>query len=320
MNNAALQTLDELNAHFAIPGVLQFFESNGLVTAGVTTPAASATLVLQGAHLTGWQPAGARPVLFLSERSEFKPGKAIRGGIPLIFPWFGDRSSAALPPPESASKSPSHGFARTAPWQLSFAALAGDDLHLSLTLTASDSTRALGYTGFRCAYQVVIGRKLLLRFAVANDGEAALRFEEAFHTYFAVSDVAAVAVSGLEGLDFMDKRDAMKQKRAPDSPLRLSQTTDRVYLASEGPCRISDPAWDRALHLQKANSRSTVVWNPWAELTSGLPDMAPEGWRGMLCVETANIGAEAVTLAPGEAHTMQAEITVDSVARGGIEA
>ena len=121
-----IQTLTE---RFAIPGVLSFATTkHGLSRATITTPACNAEFYLQGAHLTGWQPAGEQPVLFLSERSAFEPGKAIRGGVPIIFPWFGART-ATLDSPRTDG--PSHGFARTALWELAFAAIAGDDLHLT---------------------------------------------------------------------------------------------------------------------------------------------------------------------------------------------
>src|ERR1700731_4836546 len=138
-----------LNECFGLPGVLAFEESDGLQRAVVTTPAASATIYLQGAHLTHWQPAGEEPVLFLSRKSAFQRGKAIRGGVPVIFPWFGDR--------HDGQSGPAHGFARTEEWDFAFAALAGEDLHLTFTLAPSEVTRGLGFDRFRAAYKLIIG-------------------------------------------------------------------------------------------------------------------------------------------------------------------
>jgi glucose-6-phosphate 1-epimerase len=273
----------------------------------VTTPAASAIIYFQGAHLAHWQPAGEQPVLFLSGKSAFQKGKAIRGGVPVIFPWFGDRHDGRA--------GSAHGFARTAEWEFAFAALAGEDLHLTFTLLPNETTRGLGFDRFRVAYQLVIGRSLEMRLTVANDADAPLVFEEALHTYFAVTDVRQSSTRGLRDTVYLDKRDvdadgSANRKTQTEESLVLTQTTDRVYVDSASACVIDDPSGGRSITVDKENSRTTIVWNPWAELTAKLADMEPEGWQGMLCVETANAGANAVTLAPGEAHTMRAIVTV----------
>lgn len=312
-----LQTLASLRATFGMPGVLDFEQRGDLLCAKVHTPSASAIIALQGAHLVHWQPTGEAPVLFLSERSEFTNGKAIRGGIPVIWPWFGPRTETVGPrtaavasAPADAPTSPSHGFARTQVWTLQFAASVGEDLHLTFTLAPSAESRALGFDGFRLAYQIAIGRELTVRLTAGNDGHTELRYEEALHTYFAVSDAARIAVHGLEGAEFLDKTDAMQRKRQPEAPLHFIGSTDRIYLATEAPCTLVDEAAGRSIHIAKLHSRNTVVWNPWAELTPGLPDMAPEGWRTMLCVETVNAGEEAILLHPGEAHTMGTRLSI----------
>jgi glucose-6-phosphate 1-epimerase len=302
--------LSPLSENFAIPGVLQFEDRGGLVCARVTTPAASATVFLQGAHVAAWQPEGFAPVLFLSDRSEFAPGKAIRGGIPICFPWFGPDATGVR---SGGQPGPSHGFARTQVWDLAFAAMAGEDLHLTLTLGPTEMSRSLGYDRFRVAYQVTIGRTLNLQLTVANDADGPLVFEEALHTYYAVADVRSAMLTGLAGVSYLDKTDGMRAKVQPPEPLVLTGTTDRVYVGTEQTCVVEDSAGVRRVTVAKGNSASTVVWNPWAEVASSLPDMEPGGWIGMLCVETANVGENAVTLAPGQAHTMRAQISVAAV-------
>src|SRR6185312_11588751 len=160
------------------------------IYADVTTPHAKATIYLQGAHLAAWQPAGEEPVLFLSRKSDFEPGKPIRGGVPIAFPWFATR--------HDGKTGPSHGFARIQDWTLAFAALAGDDLHLTFTLGPTDMSRELGFDHFRVAYQVIVGRTLTLQLTVANDAKTPIVFEEALHTYYSVVDVHEATVTGLE--------------------------------------------------------------------------------------------------------------------------
>lgn len=304
--------LQELTDHFAIPSVLAFDEPHpGMIRAQVTTPACTAELYLQGAHLTAWQPADHQPVLFLSDRSDFAPGKAIRGGVPIIFPWFGTRT----PTPESPrTDGPSHGFARTADWNFAFAALAGDDLHITLTLGPTEASRALGYDDFHLAYQLSIGAELHLELTVANAGAAPMHFEEALHTYFHVGDTQQVSITGLTDTDFLDKTDNFKRKHQKDSPLVLTEETDRPYLDTTSPINLDDPILKRRITVDKANSKTTVIWNPWSTLAPKLADMDPNGWLTMTCIETANAATDSIILPPGKHHSMEARIFVQKYA------
>jgi glucose-6-phosphate 1-epimerase len=306
--------LQTLSGQFAIPGVLTFSQNEqGLLRANITTPACTAELYLQGAHLTQWQPSGQQPVLFLSERSFFTPGKAIRGGIPIIFPWFGARTPT---PDNPRTDGPSHGFARTADWTLAFAALAGDDLHLTLTLSPTDASCSLGYDHFALVYQITLGAELQLRLTVDNQGSQPLHFEEALHTYFSVGDSQQISIIGLSDTDYLDKTDNFKKKHQTDPLLKLTGETDRPYLNTTVPVNIDDPVLKRRITVDKAESKTTVVWNPWSTLIATLPDMSPDCWLTMVCIETANVGPNAITLAGGERHTMEAHLFVQQFAAG----
>lgn len=296
-------SVKQLNDHFGIPGVLRFEEQDGLARAVVTAPAANATVYLQGAHLTHWQPAGERPVLFTSRKSDFLSGKPIRGGVPIAFPWFATDSKQDR---YQGKPGPSHGFARIQDWTLSFAGLSGDDLHLTFTLAPTELSREMGFDHFRLAFELVIGRSLTMRLAVANDAQTPLVFEEALHTYFAVGDVHEISITGLEPTGYIDKTDNFRFKPAANAALRLTGFTDRVYPNTTATCTIQDPQFKRAITIEKQNSHTTVVFNPWKEL----PDMGPDEWHEMVCVETVNAGPNAVTLASKSTYVMQAHITV----------
>ncbi len=295
---------EQMTAQFGIPGVLSFRENaSGLVSAEITTPHAAATIYLQGAHLTHWAPANTGPVLFLSPQSGFVPAKAIRGGVPISFPWFATDTNPAR---FGGKPGPAHGFARTELWTLAFAAVAGEDVHLTFTLGPTARSRELGFDRFRLAYQVTIGQRLALRLTVANDAADRLGFEEAFHAYFAVADVRETPVSGLEATPYLDKIDGMEMKPASRVPLLCSGPTDRVYNGTEAACTLHDRGSSRHIAVEKTNSRTTVVFNPW----KAMADLGADEWVRMLCVETANAGVDRVTLEPGETHTMAAEISV----------
>lgn len=298
--------ISALNDQFGIPGVLHFEEAHGLQRAQITTPDASATVYLQGAHLTHWQPASQAPVLFLSRRSDLAAGKPIRGGIPIAFPWFATDSKTDR---VDGKPGPSHGFARIQPWTVAFAALSGGDLHLTLTLGPTQMSRDMGFDRFRLAYQITLGRSLSLQLTVGNDSEVPLVYEEALHTYFAVADIHEVRLTGLEPSSFIDKIDGMREKAAAHTALKFTGPTDRVYPNTSATCVIHDDLGRRTLTNSKVHSDTTVVFNPWREL----PDLGPDEWHEMLCVETVNAGANAITLAPKAVHTMQAKITVGGV-------
>lgn len=304
-------TVDPLNESFALPGVLLFEEAGALVRAQITLPTCTATVYLHGAHLTHWQPAGQAPVLFLSEQSEFLPGKAIRGGVPICFPWFGPRGGG--------EPVPSHGFARTQEWTLANAALLpGEEptLHLTFTLGPTEVSRGLGFDHFRVAYELVFGanagRTLTLRLSVANLAPEPLAFEEALHTYFAVADVRTTRIAGLSSARYLDKTDSGKEKTTPAEDLVLTGTTDRVFPGHIAPVAIHDVGHRRVLTNSKKNSETTVLWNPWAEVSATLSDLPNDAWPGFLCVESANTGADKVTLASNQAHTLEAVFSLES--------
>jgi glucose-6-phosphate 1-epimerase len=299
-----MTAIAELRERFQIPGVLEFEQGEGGMTRLVaTTPDGDATVYLQGAHLTHWKPADEQPAIFVSERAEYATGKAIRGGVPVVFPWFGER--------HDGKTGPQHGFARISEWELAFAGMAAGELHLAFTLGAGELSRSLGYDDFRLAYRMTIGRELTLELTVANDSKSPLLCEEALHTYFAVGDARRVEIDGLGGTVYLDKVDAMRRKTQPEGALRLVERTDRTYLNTDSTCVLHDAAWARRIVVAKSGSLSTVVWNPWSELTAKMADMEQDGWLRMACIETANVGEDAVAIAPGESHSLRAHISIE---------
>ena len=279
--------------------------AGGLERVRVTGPRAGAEIYVHGAHVTHWQPrAAGAPVLFLSSRAAFAPGKAIRGGVPLIFPWFG--------PHATDRTKPMHGFARARAWRLLGAEPVPDGtVAVELGLDDDASTRALWPHAFSARYRVSVGDTLAMSLDVVNTGGAPFTFEAALHTYLAVGDVRTASVTGLENTAFIDKVDAMTRKRASTEPLRLTGETDRVFLGTQARCVVHDPALRRRLAVDKTGSASTVVWNPWSAKAAEIGDLEPEDWRRMLCVETANAADDAVTLAAGARHVMTATLRVE---------
>jgi glucose-6-phosphate 1-epimerase len=300
------QTMQNLIEHFGIEKMLEFAENDrGAIRANITTPTCSAEVYMQGAHLTKWQPAGKQPVLFLSEKSAYEPGKAIRGGVPLIFPWFGAHKNSG----DSATKFPAHGFARTSnDWVLVAAGRSNDDFLMTFELTDSDLSRSFGYDEFKLTYKIAVGEELELEIIFENHSNKTVQIEEAFHTYFAVSDVEQISLGGLESTEYLDKTDNFERKTQSEQILRIDRETDRPYLNSETLVEIDDRGWQRRILVDKLNSKSTVVWNPWQAQTAKLADMEPDGWRKMICVETANIDENTISVSAGTHHAMHARV------------
>ncbi len=293
-----------LQRQFAKADFLRFDEQNGLVRALVTTPQATAMIYLQGSHLTAWQPVGQQPVIFVSRKSEYAPGKPIRGGIPIAFPWFANDSKRDR---IDGHPGPSHGFARLQDWTLSSATRSGEGVVLAFELGSTGMSRSMGFDLFRLRLTFTIGRTLTLAMTVTNQDSKPLVFEEAFHSYYYVTDIHEVSVDGLEDRSYIDKTDDFKVKPAAGAPIRFSGMVDRVYENSTGRCVIHDGTVGRRIVVEKAGSNTTVVWNPWKEL----PDLGPWEWHEMVAVETVNAASNAVTLAPSASQTMTVTIRAE---------
>ncbi|MBI3856884.1 MAG: D-hexose-6-phosphate mutarotase [Planctomycetes bacterium] len=296
-------SISDLQKRFGVPGVVQVDEGRGgLPRLTLTSDLASAEIYLHGAHLTRFQPRGAKPLLFMSDESLFDPAKPIRGGVPVIFPWFGPKAG----PPEA----PMHGFARIRAWTLDSCALQADgSARVAFTLQSDDATRSLWPHSFGLRLNFTLGRSLGLEMEVRCDGPS-FSFEEAFHTYLLVGDVRRVSVEGLQNAEYIDKVDAFKRKTQPPEAVRIAGETDRVYLNTRSSCVVRDPVLERTLKVEKENSGTTVIWNPWINKARAMPDFGDDEWPQMLCVETANAGDGAVRLEGGQTHRMRAQLEV----------
>ena len=296
--------VEELTAEFGIAGVLDFAETeHGLVKAVVSLDGVMGELYLQGAQVTAWRPPNERPVLFTSPNSAFAPGRAIRGGIPIIFPWFG--------PSRHTPAAPQHGFARTATWHLDDVETAGSgSLTLTLSLGEGDIGSPFWPERFRAIYTVTFAQTLSLRLALQNRATQPIVFEEALHSYFAISDIAEIAISGLAGASYIDKTDAARRKLQTADLVTITAETDRVYLDTPRQCVIEDRGWRRRIVIEKDGAASSVVWNPWVEKAAEMADLGDPAWRGMVCVESGNIADNEVQLAAVAEHQMSAVISV----------
>lgn len=263
--------------------------ANGMERAVIRTPMSEAHVYLHGAHVTHFQPRTSKPVLFMSNKSWFDPTKPIRGGVPICWPWFGNSSK------------PPHGFARVLPWKVAaFASRDDGSAVLELVLTDSDATRSFWPGQFEARFTVVVGSALEMTLATTNRSSDSMKFEEALHSYFSVSDVRQVKITGLENAAYFDTVGGGRvAKKESAQPIAVTGETDRVYLNNPSTVVIDDAGFGRKIQIRKSGSNSTVLWTPWTEKAKAMPDFGDSEWPGMLCVESANVWDNAVTLLPG---------------------
>lgn len=250
-------------------------------------------MVQQGAHLVRASPRG-EELLFLSPLAQFAPGKSIRGGVPVIFPWFGD---------DNAGRG-AHGFARTAMWRV----LEEGEDRARFELVDNPRTRSLWPHSFRLELRVAVGEDLALELSIENRDVSPWSFECALHTYLGVGDVERVLVHGFEGAAYLDKVRGFAPDREGDGPLSIRGEVDRIYQDLPGPVRVIDPVIGRELVVAPSGARSTVLWNPGPTRAAQLADLG-EHWRRFLCVETANVGPARIELEPSATHRLGATIT-----------
>lgn len=294
--------IDELQKKFGSRDDVQFALGQGnLPVCNIVTPVARAQVYLHGAHVSSYEPTGEKPVIYMSPRSKFDPASPIRGGVPICFPWFG--------PHEADTKLPAHGFARIQPWQLTGIYREGDAVTLSLQLDSGDTSKKFWPFEFRAIYRVTVAAQMKLELEVVNWSDRSFDFTEALHTYFCVSDVRNVSVSGLENVRYNDKV-AGGLKDPAGVPIRFDGETDRVYMDTSDTCVIHDPGMNRRIEVSKSGSRSTVVWNPYVKKAALLGDLGEDTWPNFCCVETANALSNRVMLNAGEKHIVSQSIRV----------
>ena len=298
-------TIEELEHHFAIEGVAHVVAGKGgLPKVRVTTPQAEGEMYLHGAQVTSWKPAGAEEVIFVSDRAQWHEGIAIRGGIPICFPWF--RAKADDP------RAPSHGFVRTKAWQLETITQEGEDVVVAMSTASNDDTRKWWPFDFRVIHRVAFGTELKLELTVTNTGANAFRFEEALHTYHRVGHIEKVRITGLDGVSYLDNTESNREK-TQQGDVVITKQTDNAYLDTQHVIELLDGKLHRRISTAKENSLTTVVWNPWREGAKSLSDLRDDEWQQMACVEASNILGFAVDLAPGHQHTMRANIAAQSL-------
>ena len=271
--------------------------SNGFEYLEIKNEVAKAKIALQGAHIFEYSKIGEKPLLWLSEASEFKLGTAIRGGVPLCWPWFGMN--------KIDTNMPQHGFARTMIWKLLGFSENDECSELTLLLSSSKETLLLWPYKFELSYKIKIANELTLELLTKNCDISAFTITQALHTYFNISNISDVYVSGLENKPYFD---SLKQKSfMQEGRISFNKEVDRVYQDVNNPISLIDI--DRTCTITNNGSSSVIVWSPWFEKSTKMSGMKPNSYKSMLCIESANALDDFKTIEPNGTHGLKTTIT-----------
>jgi len=301
-----MSALQSLNQQFGIKGSLVFVKGpGGMPVVEIHNDLGEAAISLQGAHVLSFRARGQKPVIWMSDAAQFAPGKSLRGGVPICWPWFG--------PHGSDSGLPGHGPARTVDWKpVASQTLADGRTSISFELVETEKTKQMIQHDLCVQLHVTIGCDISMVMETTNLGKTAFTLGEALHTYFLVGDVRKATVHGLDGCTYIDKMDDGERKQQQGA-VGISDEADRIYLGTGNCTEIHDPVMGRKIVIRSEGSASMVVWNPWVKTAAKMGDLGPDGYLKMLCVETANAADDVVKLAPGATHRMVAEYSSQSL-------
>lgn len=253
----------------------------------------------QGAQVTSWSPVGADPVLYVSTDLRLAPGRSIRAGIPVCWPWFG--------PGRADGMEPLHGFARTSTWELVEQDHGDDHTTVAYRLTSHEASSPHWPHRYTAELRARFGDVLEVSLTTTNTGDAAFDYEEALHAYLVVGDVHQARIEGLDDMSFFDK--VTSTERVQHGDLAFAGETDAVFRTSD-PVTLHDPALGRRLVVSTQGARNIVVWNPWPAKAKEVPDIGDDDWERFVCIEGANAFENAVALEPGQSHTTTYRVQV----------
>ena len=283
--------ISDLDRQFAIGEQIRVREHDQHGIVMVETDACVAKIALQGAHVLSWQPKGQADLLWCAPLPPAGTGKAIRGGVPICWPWFG--------PHASDSSQPQHGLVRTVDWRLVETKLADDGAHVTFEIESY---------GAHLRMEVRAGAELRLALTTRNTSAAPLTITEALHTYFRVGDAGTAEVGGLDGCAYRDNTDGGREKTWR-GVCRMERETIAVFETAPDVAEIIDPMLKRRIHIQRTGGRSTVAWNP-VDNIAPLKDVPAGGQRQFVCVESGNVWSSAVTIASGTEHRLEVQYAI----------
>ena len=290
--------IEQLNDNYGITGQLRIISGRGrLPMIQVKSSKSTALISLHAGQVLSFKPNyDSVDIMFLSEKAYYQKEKAIKGGIPICWPWFG--------PDPGCQGRPGHGFARNRLWNLATTEVTKNgDIKVILGLVDTHETQAIWPYSFSLMQEILIGESLNLSLITRNTGNKNFSITQGFHTYFKIGNIAQLKVMGLEGCNYIDKVDSSMQKQQV-GPVTIDSQVDRIYLDVSKRLIIDDGALNRQIQITSQGCRTAVVWNPWEKISKKMPDLEDEDYQRFICVETTNAANDIVEVAPGSEYRL----------------
>lgn len=297
---------EQLNQQYGIGQQVVFSEGKGgLPVIQVNNEQAKALISVYGGQVLAFQPAHAQQqLLFVSQQAYYQSGKAIKGGVPICWPWFG--------PDLEGKGRPAHGFMRNRMWEVISTALTPEGaVQIVLGATDTAETRAIWSRAFALQLEITIADTLNLELTTRNTGTQPCTITQAFHPYFQVGDIRQTSVTGLENTRYIDKvSDNMEREQL--GAVTIDAEVDRIYQAvGSSDLVIHDQAWQRRIRITSKGNRTAVVWNPWAKRSAAMSDLGDEDYLRFICVETTNAATDRAHIPPNSEVKLTANYKIE---------
>jgi len=288
-------SIQEFNQKYSIEDHIIFIEEKHNIIVELKSGFSKARISLYGAQVLSFTPKGEQDLLFLSKDSYYQEGKAIRGGIPVCWPWFGAH-------PTDTTKA-SHGFARLSKWQVKSTSIKNDNLNLQLELNDTESTRKIWPYKFKAIISITVGETLNVELMTINTDKLPFTITSALHSYLNISNSETITISGLKDIQYMDDVKNIECQQ-DDALLSLQGEIDRRYINTSSACTIDDSKFNRKIKISKQGSETTVIWNPGAVLAKKMADLGDMEYLNMVCIEAANTLNDSICIQPGQRHSL----------------
>ena len=292
ISHLRLNTTKTLSQHVSMQ-----VDDNGFEFIVLNHPNFDAAFSLHGAHLVHYQTKQQAPLIYTSKVAFFDSNKAIRGGVPICWPWFGNTTFS------KSNNLPGHGFARINKWTVSQIIETDNGIDISFSFTSNTSTKTMWNHDFELTLIASLSDHIELSLITKNTGDSSFSYGGALHTYLNIADVEQCVVKGLAG-NYSDSLDN-KQIKNNTQPLLINKPIDSIYAINEGEIIVDDNDNKRKITITNQGNDAVVVWNPWVEGAKGFADMPDDGYKTMLCIEAAITSEAGIVVKAGQSHTLK---------------
>jgi len=296
-------TLAQLNEQFGTQKQINFELENGFIMMNIVNQYASAKISIYGGQVLSYLPHGQTDdLLYLSKKAIYQQGKAIRGGIPICWPWFGDDTSGY--------GQTAHGFARNQEWKV-LTTMENTDGSTAVTLGLydTDDSVAVWPYKFELKLDISVSEKLEIKLTTKNTGRKPFEITQALHAYLNVGNINNLTISNLNGISYVDKTDYFAHKTQVGDVV-ITAETDRVYQSSPEELIVNDLDINRKIVMESRGCNTTVIWNPWKNTAESIVDLQDEDYKVFIGVEAANADGDVIMIPAGGIHCLQASYSI----------